>query len=221
MKANNKKLAAGGILGGILYMLATILVHTGAGMTGANPDPGWLSMPAILCGISELLAVLGAVGFLAGFISLYRMVSSTCGSGMRKLTLVSAFGVVGMALFHGNIHCVEPLVYQVLATGGVEASLYPAMDAAISGSFAPVDLLILVTFYLQLIVLFYSVLSGKAAVKKWLIVCNPITGLVLGVLLGAILPASANGLALGMRNLGEGLMYLIPYIYWKNIAERE
>ena len=31
MKATNKKLAAGGILGGSLYMLATILVHTGAG----------------------------------------------------------------------------------------------------------------------------------------------------------------------------------------------
>lgn len=215
MKSSNKKLAAGGIIGGILYMIATILVHTGAGMTGENPDPGWLSLPNMLCGISEILAVLGSVGLLAGFTSLYHMVKGTCGEGMRKLTLISAFGVVGMALFHGNIHCIEPLVYQVLQAGG-QTDLYPAMDAMISGSFAPVDLLILVTFYLQLIVLFYSVLSGKAAVKKWLLVCNPISGLILGIILGAVLPSSANGIALGMRNLGEGFLYIIPYMFWKS-----
>ncbi len=211
---NNRKLAIYGVLGGVLMMLANFLVHTGTGMTGENPDPGWMTMPAILCGISEILAVLGAAGYLAGWVSLSRMTIETCGPKMQKLTLVSAIGVVGMALFHGNINCVEPLVYQVLSQGGAE-NLYPGMDAAVSGSFAPVDLLILVTFYLQLIALIYGTLSGRFGVKKWLIILNPITGLIFGLILGKVLPTSANGLALGMRNLGEGLMYLIPLAYWK------
>ncbi|MBQ3425200.1 MAG: hypothetical protein IJH38_08385 [Clostridia bacterium] len=33
--------------------------------------------------------------------------------------------------------------------------------------------------------------------------------------LGAILPPSLTGVSLGMRNLGEGLMYITPLAYWK------
>ena len=211
---NNRKLALYGIIGGILMMLANILVHTGSGITGDNPDPGWLSIPAILCGVSEMLAVLGALGLLAGWVSLYRMTEESCGPKMQKLSLIPAFGVVGMALFHGNISCIEPLIYQVLSKNGGEG-MYHAMDTVISGSFAPVDLLILLTFYLQLIVLIYGVFSGKFGVKKWLIVFNPVVGLVLGVILGAILPPSLTGVSLGMRNLGEGLMFIIPLAYWR------
>ncbi len=211
---NNRKLALFGIIGGILMMLANILVHTGTGMTGENPDPGWLSIPAILCGISEILAVLGTLGLLAGWVSLYRMTAETCGTRMQKFALIPAFGAVGMALFHGNISCIEPLIYQVLAQSGGEG-MYSAMDAMISSSFAPVDLLILVTCYLQLILLLYGIFSGRFGVKKWMIVFNPVVGLVLGVVLGAILPPSLNGFSLGMRNLGEGLMYVTPFVYWK------
>lgn len=89
------------------------------------------------------------------------------------------------------------------------------MDAAISGSFAPVDLIILVTFYLQLIPLFYGVFSGRFGVKKGLIILNPILGLILGLVLGAILPSPIKAISFGLRNLGEGLMYLIPLAYWK------
>lgn len=63
------------------------------------------------------------------------------------------------------INCIEPLVYKTLALSGSE-SMFPAMDAAISGSFAPVDLLILAAFYLQLIILIYGVFSGKLGVKN-------------------------------------------------------
>ena len=87
------------------------------------------------------------------------------------------------------------------------------MDAAISGSFAPVDLIILVTLYLQLIPLIYGVFSGRFGVKKGLVVFNPIIGLVLGLVLGAVLPSPIKAISYGLRNLGEGLMYLIPLAY--------
>ena len=74
------------------------------------------------------------------------------------------FTIVGMVLFHGNINCIEPLVYQVLANHGNE-TIYGEMDAIISSSFALVDLLIHVTFYLQLIVLLYGVFSGKFGIS--------------------------------------------------------
>ena len=214
MKLSNKALSTGGIIGGIVFMAANAIVHVGSGMTGENPDTGWAEIPPILCGISELLAVIGAVCLLMGFIGFYRMVQDSCGSKMQTFAMIPAVGVVGMALFHGNINCIEPLVYQVLANHGNEA-VYGDMDAIISGSFAPVDLLILVTFYLQLIVLIYGVFSGRFGVKKWLIIFNPVFFLILGVLLSNVLPASISGIALGMRNLGEGLMYIIPLSYWK------
>jgi hypothetical protein len=69
---------------------------------------------------------------------------------------------------------------------------------------------------LQLIILIYGVFSGKLGVKKWLILLNPVCGLIVGIVLGAVLPGSLSGIPMGMRNLGEGLMYLIPYAYWQN-----
>lgn len=71
-------------------------------------------------------------------------------------------------------------------------------------------------FHLQLIILIYGVFSGKLGVKKWLILLNPVCGLIVGIVLGAVLPGSLSGIPMGMRNLGEGLMYLIPYAYWQN-----
>ena len=210
---NNRNLAVGGIIGGVLMMLANIIIHMGT--TGKTPDPGWIDMPGMLPGITEILAVLAAAGLLAGWVSLYRMVRESCGSKMQKLAIAPTVGVVGMSLFHGNINCIEPLVYKTLALSGSE-SMFPAMDAAISGSFAPVDLLILAAFYLQLIILIYGVFSGKLGVKKWLILLNPVCGLIVGIVLGAVLPGSLSGIPMGMRNLGEGLMYLIPYAYWQN-----
>ena len=51
--------------------------------------------------------------------------------------------------------------------------------------------------------------------KKGLIILNPILGLISGLVLGAILPSPIKAISFGLRNLGEGLMYLIPLAYWK------
>ncbi len=213
METNNRKFAVAGIIGGVLYFIASALVHVGSGMTGENPDPGWLNISSLSSGLSELLALAGSVCILHGFISMYKMAEKTIGNVMRKLVAVSAVGVVGMTLFHGNINCIEPIIYRTLAENGAEA-VYPLMDGAISGSFALVDLIILVTFYLQIIPVIYGVLSGKFGVKKWFIIFNPVVGLIIGIILGNILPAPVNGIAMGMRNLGEGLIYIIPAMYW-------
>jgi len=214
MKPSGKILTTCGIIGGIVLMCANAIVHVGTGMTGENPDTGWAAMPSALCGISELLALIGAVGLLMGCIGTHLAVRETCGAKMQTFSLLPVIGIVGMPLFHGNINCIEPLIYQVLVGHG-STDIYADMDAVISGSFAPVDLLILVTFYLQLIVLIYGTLSGRFRAPKWLIVCNPIVFLILGVILSNVLPSSVSGIALGMRNLGEGLMYLMPLAYWK------
>ena len=214
MEKNKRKFAVAGIIGGILYFIASALVHVGTGMTGENPDPGWLNISNVFSGLSELLALAGSVCILLGFISMYKMAEETLGKTMRNLVAVSAVGIVGMALFHGNINCIEPIIYRTLVENRAE-TIYSAMDGAISGSFALVDLIILVTFYLQLIPMIYGILSGKFGVKKWLIIFNPVVGLIIGIIFGNILPAPANGIAMGMRNLGEGLIYIIPALYWK------
>ena len=214
MEKNKRKFAVAGIIGGILYFIASALVHVGTGMTGENPDPGWLNISNVFSGLSELLALAGSVCILLGFISMYKMAEETLGKTMRNLIAVSAVGIVGMALFHGNINCIEPIIYRTLVENRAE-TIYSAMDGAISGSFALVDLIILVTFYLQIIPMIYGILSGKFGVKKWLIIFNPVVGLIIGIIFGNILPTPANGIAMGMRNLGEGLIYIIPALYWK------
>ena len=214
MEKNKRKFAVAGIIGGILYFIASALVHVGTGMTGENPDPGWLNISNVFSGLSELLALAGSVCILLGFISMYKMAEETLGKTMRNLVAVSAVGIVGMALFHGNINCIEPIIYRTLVENRAE-TIYSAMDGAISGSFALVDLIILVTFYLQIIPMIYGILSGKFGVKKWLIIFNPVVGLIIGIIFGNILPTPANGIAMGMRNLGEGLIYIIPALYWK------
>ena len=61
--------------------------------------------------------------------------------------------------------------------------------------------------------------SGKLGVKKWLILLNPVCGLIVGIVLGAVLPGNLRGIAIGMRNLGEGLMYITAFSYWKKQEE--
>ena len=43
------------IIGGVLMMLANIIIHMRT--TGKTPDPGWIDMPGMLPGITEILAV--------------------------------------------------------------------------------------------------------------------------------------------------------------------
>ncbi|MBQ9663460.1 MAG: hypothetical protein IJV40_09965 [Oscillospiraceae bacterium] len=50
-------------------------------------------------------------------------------------------------------------------------------------------------------------------VKKGLILLNPIIGLIIGLVLGAALPSPIKAISYVLRNLGEGLMYLIPLAY--------
>lgn len=218
MKFNGKTLTVCGVIGGIVLMIANATVHIGSGMTGENPDTGWAAMLSVLCGISELLALIGALGLFMGCIGTHLAVRETCGTKMQTVSLIPVIGIVGIPLFHGNINCIEPLIYQVLSRHG-STDIYADMDAVISRSLAPVDLLILAAFYMQLIVLIYGTLSGRFRAPKWLIIRNPIVFLILGVVLSGMLPASVSGIAPGMRNLGEGLMYLMPLTYWKKKDE--
>ena len=45
MKLNGKALTTGGIIGGMVLMIANAILHVGSGLTGENPDTGWAAMP--------------------------------------------------------------------------------------------------------------------------------------------------------------------------------
>lgn len=107
MKCNGKTLTVCGVIGGIVLMIANATVHIGSGMTGENPDTGWAAMPFVLCGISELLALIGALGLFMGCIGTHLAVRETCGTKMQTVSLIPVIGIVGIPLFHGNINCIE------------------------------------------------------------------------------------------------------------------
>ena len=75
-------------------------------------------------------------------------------------------------------------ILNILLTGeGYRVTRAGSGDEALARLDTTVDLIILGTFYLQLIPLIYGIFSGRFGVKKGLIIINPILGLILGFVL--------------------------------------
>ena len=64
------------------------------------------------------------------------------------------------------------------------------------------------------------ILSGRSGLSRWYILLGPIGAAALGLLWKTIFGGSVVSGAWGScESLGEGLMYLTAFIYWKNLPE--
>jgi len=80
----------------------------------------------------------------------------------------------------------------------------------------PVDLVIIIALYVQFIVLGYMILSKKSGLSRWFILVSPIGAIALGILWAVVFKGTVvEGTWGACESLGEGLMYITVWTYWK------
>lgn len=198
-------------------MLSNWIIFWGSPDVMANPVPYWASTASIRYAASEVLIVLGMAGCLGGYISMFMVVKSTSTKTAQGFALFGSIGIVGTAMAHGNFGCIEPLIYKVLIQNGIPNDVYLQIDEMISSHFGLADVLIVLASISQAIIAIYLILSKKITQKKSMLLCNMIATFAIAFLINTVIGNSFSGTLLsGSKNLGDALMYLIPYTYWKN-----
>jgi len=217
MKNNQKRNAILGFIGAVLFMVGDCLLYVYPGRNmNLDIDPIFAQMPVWRFTVSAFCGFFGMAFMLFGFQSLYSMAQKVCGKFMQFLLIIGVAGVGGTAFAHFNLGSLMPLTYKaVLATGesvGVAEKVCEAMIPWIT----PIDIVIIIALYIQFVVLGYMILSGKSGLKRWYILVSPIGAIGLGLLWSVIFKGTFLEGGWGTcESLGEGLMYLTAFAYWK------
>ena len=217
MNNKMKRFAMMGFLGAILFMIGDCLIFV---FHGRNPelnvDPIYAQMSVWRFQASAFLGWLGTVGMLFGFYSFYHAVRELCVRWLQKITMLSLGGVVGLSLAHFDLGVLQPYIYKsVLEAGGDNAIAAKAADLA-GGWTIVLDGLIIFLFYIQFLIQIYLIVSKKAGLSKWYLLLGPIGAVLIGILWKTIFDGYAIAGSWGScESLGEGLIYLTIYFYWK------
>jgi len=218
--SKNERNAILGVIGGVLFMTGDCLLYVFPGRDpAADIDPVFASMPVWRFMLSAFLGLIGMAFMLFGFQSLYSMTKNVCGRVMQCLMIIGGFGVAGTALAHFNLGSLMPFIYKAVLLSGGDEVLAENACATVADWAMPLDLLIIIALYMQFVVLAYMVLSGKSGLGRWFILISPIGAVALGVLWSLVFKGTAIGGAWGScESLGEGLMYLTAFYYWRRIS---
>lgn len=214
-----KKMSLLGLLGGILYQIGDyfLFLHPDY-RDGMAIQSCWADMPMWRFSGSMWCALFGSVFLICGFFSLYQLVKSTCGKVWQGLTLCSLPGIMGVIYAHFIFGSLQPMVYKaMLAAGFGDEQFLAVNDILMSANMVPI-IFIIASFYLQLIVIIYGIVSRKFNLSK-----QSITVLIFVVLalcflfiVSLYIPSPFAGIAGGLESLFEGILYLVPYFYWRN-----
>lgn len=210
-----------GMLGGVFFMAGDCLLYVYPGRDAdLDIDPVFAEMPVWRFTVSALLGMIGMSFMLFGFYSLYSMTKAVCGRKMQVFALLGGAGAAGTALAHFDLGSLLPLAYKGILGSGGSTQLAESTCRMIAKWVTPLDIIIIVLIYVQLIVLLYMILSGRSGLSRWYILLGPIGAVALGLLWKTIFGGSVVSGAWGScESLGEGLMYLTAFIYWKNLPE--
>ena len=217
MFESEKKRALIGFLGGVLFMAGDLLLYIFPGRdTELDVDPVFIDMPVWRFTGSAFLGLIGMALMLIGFQSFYAMTRKVCGKVMQGMMIVSSAGVAGTALAHFNLGSLMPLMYKAILSSGGSEDMAQKACGQVASWVTPIDLVIIIALYLQLIVLGYMVLSGKSGLKRIFILAGPVGTVTLGVVWKLVFKGTlAEGAWGSCESLGEGLMYLTVYMYWR------
>lgn len=214
-----KKMSLLGLLGGILYQIGDYLLFLHPDYRdGMTIQSCWVDMPMWRFSGSMWCALFGSVFLICGFFSLYQLVKKTCGKAWQHLTLCSLPGVIGVIYAHFIFGSLPPMIYKAMIAAGLGDEQFLAVnDTLMSANMAPI-VLIIASFYLQLIVIIYGVVSRKFHLSKQSIFALILVILVLCLLLvvSFYIPSPFAGIVSGFESLFEGILYLVPYFHWKN-----
>lgn len=217
MKYKMKNYAMAGFIGAVLFMIGDCLIYV---FPGRNPelnmDPVYEQMPIWRFQATTFLGWLGMLALLFGFYSFYAMTKELCGKWIQRITFLSIAGVLGTALAHFNLGALQPYVYKAVLEGGGN-SIVAANATNLAGEWSTIlNALIIVLFYLQFPVFLYLIISKKAGLSRWFVLLSPFGAVMLGILWKYIFAGSTIAGSWGAcESLGEGLLYLTTFFYWK------
>ena len=144
------------------------------------------------------------------------MTKNVCGKIMQRVMILSVAGVGGTALAHFNLGSLMPLAYNAILSSGGSVEMAEEACQMIAGWVTPIDIVIIISLYLQMIVLLYMIISKKCGLSRWYIFVSPIGAIKLGILWALIFKGTvAEGAWGSCESLGEGLMYITAWAYWK------
>ena len=217
MNDKQKKNAITGFAGAVLFMIGDCLLYIYPGRDARiDIDPVFVDMPVWRFTVSAFLGFMGMALMLFGFQSLYLMTKKVCGKRMQHFLLIGAAGVGGTAFAHFNLGSLMPLAYKAILSSGGTAEMAEKSCQTIATWITPVDLVIIIALYVQFIVLGYMILSKKSGLSRWFILVSPIGAIALGILWAVVFKGTVvEGSWGACESLGEGLMYITVWTYWK------
>ena len=218
MNDKQMKNAITGFVGAVLFMIGDCLLYIYPGRDAhIDIDPVFAVMPIWRFTASAFLGFFGMALMLFGFQSLYQMTKKVCGIRMQHFLLIGAAGVGGTAFAHFNLGSLMPLTYKAILLSGGTAEMSEKSCQTIATWLTPIDLVIIIALYVQFIVLGYMILSKKSGLSRWYILISPIGAILLGILWALVFKGtSVEGAWGACESLGEGLMYITAWTYWKN-----
>ncbi len=221
MMNNQKRNALLGFIGAVLFMIGDCLLYVYPGRDmNLDIDPIFAEMPVWRFTVSAFCGFFGMAFMLFGFQSLYSMTQKVCGRIMQGLMIAGVAGVGGTAFAHFNLGSLMPLTYKAVLSTGESADIATKACESMMAWITPIDIVIIVALYIQLIVLGYMILSGKSGLRRWYILVSPIGAICLGILWAVIFKGTLLEGGWGScESLGEGLMYITAFSYWKKQEE--
>lgn len=218
---NQKRNAILGFVGAVLFMIGDCLLYVYPGRDmNLDIDPIFAEMPVWRFTVSTFCGFVGMAFMLFGFQSLYSMTQMVCGRTLQVLMIAGAAGVGGTAFAHFNLGSLMPLTYKAVLSAGESADIAEKACESMMVWITPIDIVIIIALYLQLIVLGYMILSGKSGLRRWYILVSPLGAVCFGLLWAVIFKGTLLEGGWGScESLEEGLMYITAFSYWKKQEE--
>ena len=213
----NCMLARIGILGGILFSIGDALLFLTPHFDSEHDARlDWDAMPVWRFGLSALVGIAGMFCLLCGVLSMYRAIRERCGRVICTTWLIGIGGTVLTAFGHFTLGAWEPLQYKAMKAAGLAAEQITQIISAQMPWIYAIDAVTVLLLTVQFISFQMIVFSGKLGCPKWMFLLGNYTMTAIGFALYVPLRMiGLQGLCGGFESLGEGLMYLIPLLYWK------
>lgn len=217
----NKNLALFGIAGAVLYAIADLFLYIGVDLSSSDI--------LAMCRVSEWrlmtsmwIGLLGSLGLLCGFMSLYRLLRFSFGEKIKYLMILPFIAAGGILYCHFTLGVYNPLTYQAAIKAGIqEEELIHLLENA--GRYLnPLTMTIVICGYTAEIIVIVGILSGKFGLKKRFLLFM-YAGYALFTVLVVFISkfAGESGLQGGLESLFETTFFLPAFFAWKKQIQRK
>lgn len=216
----NKYFALMGFVGGLLFVVGDGLFYWYAGnnSNGIDVDPLWAGLPEWRFVLSYVLGFAGMILMLPAFVSFYKMIAATCGRVLRLFTAFMGVGVSATGFLHFSIGALPPITYKAVLDAGGTAAMATAVSQHWIDVVMPVNLCLILFLCFEYIVHFAATASGKLGLPRITCLLGIVGAAIVGVAWKLIFSGtSAEGAYNGFESLGEALIFLTAFLYWRKM----